>query len=393
MKIFISSTFEDLKEHREAVRDTILRLGHQPVEMEDFGSRPEVWNQAALNAINGCDALVGIYAHRYGSIPKGDTLSITEQEFDKAQALHIPCFCYRVDPNHPWLPKFVDSGDAKQKLDAFMKKVDNLLRSQFTTPENLANQVSADLGRELRETIPTFAFRAGSAPPLPTLIIGRDNVIADLKSRLGVAATGKPAAVQVLTAIRGWPGVGKTTIAAALAHDPDIAKTFPDGILWVSLGTKPNLLSELASWGRALGTDDLLRAKSVEEASAQLTAMLRNKKMLLVVDDVWESEHARAFQVGGRDCAMLITTRQNDIAQALVSNPNDIFKLPVLSDTDALELLKILAPTVVAKYPNESLDLIHDLEGLPLAIQVAGHLLNAEASYGFGVTDLLKELR
>lgn len=41
MKIFILSTFEDLKEHHEAISKAILRLGHRPVEMEDFGSRPE----------------------------------------------------------------------------------------------------------------------------------------------------------------------------------------------------------------------------------------------------------------------------------------------------------------------------------------------------------------
>src|SRR5574341_766470 len=107
MKIFISSTYEDLKDHRGAVRDAILRLGHQPIGMEDFGSRPEEWSKAALNAMDDCSALVGIYAHRYGSIPDGDKLSITEQEFDKARSLEIPCFCYHVDPNHPWPPKYV----------------------------------------------------------------------------------------------------------------------------------------------------------------------------------------------------------------------------------------------------------------------------------------------
>jgi hypothetical protein len=79
----------------------------------------------------------------------------------------------------------------------------------------------------------------------------------------------------------------------------------------VSLGPKPNLFSELATWRRALGTDDLLRAKTLEEATAQLTAMLRNKRMLLIIDDVWESEHAVPLKVGGRGCAILITTREN----------------------------------------------------------------------------------
>lgn len=237
---------------------------------------------------------------------------------------------------------------------------------------------------------PPPAPRPGSAPPLPSLVIGREDDLRNLKARLGL--TGE-ASLQVLTAIRGWPGIGKTTIAAVLAHDPDITTAFPDGVLWASLGQKPNLFSELATWGRALGTDNLLRAETLEEATAQLTAMLRNKRMLLIIDDVWESEHAVPFTVGGRGCATLITTRENKVAQALAPTANDIYKLPVLSDEKALELLQALAPSVVKDFPAESRDLVHELEGLPLALQVAGHMLNVEASYGFGVTDLIQELR
>ena len=234
------------------------------------------------------------------------------------------------------------------------------------------------------------APKPGSAPPLPSLVIGREDDLLNLKTRLGL--TGE-ASLQVLTAIRGWPGIGKTTIAAVLAHDPDIATAFPDGVLWTSLGPKPNLFSELATWGRALGTDDLLRAKTLEEAKAQLTAMLRNKRMLLIIDDVWESEHAVPFKVGGRGCATLVTTRENKVALTLAPTPNDIYRLPVLTDEKALELLQALAPSVVKDYLAESTDLVHELEGLPLALQVAGHMLNVEASYGFSVTDLIKELR
>jgi len=242
--------------------------------------------------------------------------------------------------------------------------------------------------------IPSAAPNPGSAPPLPSLIIGREDALRELKARLGVTASGvAPAALQVLTAMRGWPGVGKTTLAAALAHDSDIANKFPDGVLWVSLGPNPGLLSELATWGRALGTDELLKAKTVEEASTRLAAMLRDKRRLLIVDDVWELEHAVPFKVGGHECAMLITTRESRVAQALAPTPNDIYKVAVLTDEKALELLRKLAPEVVAEYPQPCLELVHELEGLPLALQVAGHLLQVEASMGWGVTDLINELR
>ncbi len=231
-------------------------------------------------------------------------------------------------------------------------------------------------------------------PPLPALIIGREQALQDLRARLGIGAEiPSTPSFQILTAIRGWPGVGKTTLAAAIAHDLDIAATFPDGVLWTSLGLTPSLFNALAAWGRALGTDEILRARTLEEASAQLAALLRDKRMLLIVDDVWQAEHAIPFKVGGRGCALLVTTRVNGVAQELAATPGDIYYLPVLTDDKALELLRILAPTVVVQHPDATLELIHELEGLPLALQVAGHLLNAEASYGFDVTTLLKELR
>ena len=50
--------------------------------------------------------------------------------------------------------------------------------------------------------------------------------------------------VAITAALRGAGGYGKTTLAKALAHDPDIADAYFDGILWAELGEKPeNLLS------------------------------------------------------------------------------------------------------------------------------------------------------
>lgn len=229
----------------------------------------------------------------------------------------------------------------------------------------------------------------GYIPPPPSMIIGREDDLAELKKRLGITQQVAPS-TQVLTAIRGWPGVGKTTIASAIAHDPMLSESFPDGVLWVSLGTEPNLLSEMAAWGRALGTNELLRARSLNEAQTQLASLLRNKQMLLIVDDVWQLEHAVLFDVGGQHCSTLITTRLNDVARSLAPNPEHVYLLPVLTDENALELLRELAPDV---HPELMLELVHELEGLPLALQVAGRLLQAEVSLGFGIGELIAELR
>lgn len=238
-----------------------------------------------------------------------------------------------------------------------------------------------------------FASGPGSVPPVPGLLIGRDEALHELKERL-VINKDKLDEIQVLITVRGWPGVGKTTIATALAHDEEIIKAFPDGVLWVSLGQKPNVLSEMATWGQALGTNDMLRAPTLKEATAQLAALLRKRRMLLLVDDVWEAEHAAPFQQAcGSKCALLITTREPGLANALAPTPDAVYNLPVLTEENSLKLLAALAPTVVDQHHQECLELVRSLECLPLALQVAGHMLNVETAMGWGVTELLAELR
>jgi hypothetical protein len=115
--------------------------------------------------------------------------------------------------------------------------------------------------------------------------------------------------------------------------------------------------------------------------------------MLLILDDVWQVEHAVPFKVGGRNCATIITSRLKDVADALAPTPRDVYRLAVLSEDNALELLGVLTPETVADHPDEALELVRDLEGLPLALQVAGRLLHNEARLGWDVFDLLAELR
>jgi hypothetical protein len=234
----------------------------------------------------------------------------------------------------------------------------------------------------------------GIAPPLPDLLlVGRDDSLSDVKTLLGVNQDVAPQ--NNLTVVRGWPGVGKTTFVGVLGRDPEVSKAFPDGVLWTSLDQAPELISKLVEWGRALGTTELLRAHTLDDATLQLADLLHNKRMLLIVDDVWDQAHAAPFikaSVGSK-CAVLITTRLTNVAEALTADGQRIYVLPVLTEENAFTLLHNLAPEVVAQHPNECRELVQDLEYLPLAIHLAGRLLKAEAKKGYDVSDLIAEIR
>lgn len=213
-----------------------------------------------------------------------------------------------------------------------------------------------------------------SPPSEPPLFIGREQDLYFLKKKLGIIqAKEKPLSMQPLIAVRGWPGIGKTAIATILARDLDIPKSFADGVLWTSLGQTPNLRSEISTWASALKTTNLPSTLTLKEVVAALTDLLKNKQILLVVDDVWETDHIAPFQQAkGKDCSLLITTRLPSVINELSLPEEAVYNLPVLTEEKALELLSILAPNVTSKYFDECKELVHDIGYLPLALNIAG---------------------
>lgn len=230
----------------------------------------------------------------------------------------------------------------------------------------------------------------GNLPMLPPLVIGRAEAVAEIKRRLGIGMAGDELPPVV---VQGWPGIGKTTMASVIAHDAEVHQHFSDGVLWTSPGEAPNLLVELKRWGQALGLPNVEQFDDERQIASQIRPLLQDRRMLLIVDDVWSAQHFLAFQVGGKQCRVLTTTRLNDVAQQIATTPDAIYKLPILAERDALHLLQTLAPDAVDSNPQAVRALIRDLEGLPLALQVAGRLLREEMRMGWGIDELLHELR
>jgi hypothetical protein len=87
-QIFVSSTYEDLKEERDTVIKAILETGNIPVGMEMFSAGDEQQWELIKRQIEDCDYYVVILAHRYGSMD--GIISYTEKEYDFAVEKKIP---------------------------------------------------------------------------------------------------------------------------------------------------------------------------------------------------------------------------------------------------------------------------------------------------------------
>lgn len=180
----------------------------------------------------------------------------------------------------------------------------------------------------------------------------------------------------VVSAIHGLGSVGKSTSAAALAHDRDIQNHFSDGILWATLGQEPNVLQRLTDWVQGLG-DYNYPVTDMHSTSLHLRTLLTDKAMLLVVDDAWIDknngwEYVKAFNVGGSRCCMLVTTRDASIGNALGAST---YSLDVMTETQALELLvqklKTLGKQLEAGEIQLAKALAEAVGYLPLALELA----------------------
>jgi len=226
------------------------------------------------------------------------------------------------------------------------------------------------------------------APPAPRVFIGRDEVLRELIAalKLGEEGTGPIA----LTALKGMGGIGKTTLAAALANHPEVETALPEGTLWAGLGPEPEVMSRLAEWGTQLG-EDFAQFDSPDTRSRRLSTLLHDKKALLIVDDVWHAEAARYFLVGGPRCRALITTRDNEVARKLVGH--EAIRVETLTNAASLNLLRELASEAVSADEKATNELATALDGLPLALTLAGQMLAAESEAGLGVASALSELK
>lgn len=170
MKVFISSTYMDLIDHRARVAEAVERLGQQGVRMEVFGARPAEATTASLEEVEESDVFVGIYAHRFGHVPLGTSSSISQMEFEFARKLNKPTFCFIVNDEYPWPPKFVESEPGRNSLENFKRRIaDSLVQDTFTSPEDLAFKVTASLGRFLlKEKVKSELTKAAKSEPAIT---------------------------------------------------------------------------------------------------------------------------------------------------------------------------------------------------------------------------------
>ena len=179
--IYLSSTYEDLKDYRGAVFQALRQAGYEVIAMEDYVATDSRPVDKCLADVAGADIYVGVFGFRYGYVPPAEHgnphgLSITELEFRHAEKLRKPCLAFVVSEDVPWPPKFIDGlkGEHINRLREYL--LTEKTASFFLSPHQLASLVQAAVTKHLGEIKKAHAPRIKEPEPSRTLTwdINRD---------------------------------------------------------------------------------------------------------------------------------------------------------------------------------------------------------------------------
>lgn len=155
-QVFISSTYTDLIQERNVVRDAILKIHQFPVGMEQFNAEDtEQWN-VIKDFIDLSDYYILIIGKRYGSvIESGDDagISYTEKEFNYAVTKGVPVLAFIKSDNASYRGTSFETETEKNiKLQAFIDKIKTgRIVEWFDDYHELATKVTAALHNEMEK--------------------------------------------------------------------------------------------------------------------------------------------------------------------------------------------------------------------------------------------------
>jgi hypothetical protein len=140
VKSFISSTFRDLREFRDAAIRTLERLG-AVYAMEKFFASDHRPKDECLAMLHDSNVMILIVGENYGTIDEETGYSITELEYRAAVEAHIPVLPFlKVDETGRW--SSAEAGDRKDKHETFKALVGGEdLYGRFVTPEDLTAEI------------------------------------------------------------------------------------------------------------------------------------------------------------------------------------------------------------------------------------------------------------
>ena len=379
LRVFVSSTLDELAPERRAARNAITGLQLTPVVFE-AGARPYPARDLYRAYLAQSDVFVGIYWQSYGRVPPGMEVSGLEEEYLLAHGKPQLIYIKRPSP------------EREPKLQAFLDRIrsdDVTSYQKFSTPAELRTLVANDLAQLLTDRFietqvaPPPSARFAALPAPRSSLIDRTEEVSKACELLLRDDVG-------LVTLTGAGGVGKTRLAIDVASKT--AAHFANGAAFVSLAPLRDpgaVISHLAS-ALHISSDE-----SREPLRDTLLQYLRNSQLLLVLDN---TEHLPSIATEisqllehAPTLKMILTSRAplhirgewTIVVQPLaLPEPAHPLDLSALLEVPAVALFVRRAQevhpefTVTEENAVDVAQICQRLDGLPLALELAAAHIN-----------------
>ncbi|MGB4850320.1 MAG: DUF4062 domain-containing protein [Saprospiraceae bacterium] len=373
LRVFISSTINELAEERRIAREAITRLTLTPVLFE-MGARPYAPRDLYKAYLDQSHIFIGIYWKSYGWIAPDMEISGLEDE-------------YRLSRNKPsliYIKRTTEPRDpALEKLIREMESTGSVSYQKFSTPDELSEFLLNDLAVLLSESFEnqnanrqiTNSLKS-HLPVIRLNLIGREEELKSLSELLQKQSG--------LVTITGPGGTGKTSLA--LKAGKNMESKFRDGVHLIEFAsvTDPELIP--ATIARTIGLFD-----SGKQAIAEtLIENLRDKNALLIFDNLEQLLKDTKFIVDILDHCPSVTILATSRAPLHLRYEQVFPLLPLqipqpgkkitLEEAIAFPSVKLfidLAQKLNPSLPlneenvNAIIAICEKLDGLPLAIELA----------------------
>jgi tetratricopeptide (TPR) repeat protein len=187
-------------------------------------------------------------------------------------------------------------------------------------------------------------------------------------------AEGADPARSAVSVVSGQPGLGKTAFAVHAAYR--LSPHFPDGQLALNLhGMDPEPITPrdaLGSLLRAVGVAERAIPASTDDRSGLLRSVVRDRRLLLVLDNAAGEDQVRPLRPGAGHCLTIVTSRHALAGLESVHRT----ALALLRREEAIKLLShIIGPQRVQQEAKAAHNLVELCGYLPLAVRIAGQRL------------------
>jgi hypothetical protein len=427
-QVMVSSTFEDLKEHRAALIAELNRHKLHPNVMEHHGARLLDVIDSSLGMVRESAGYIGIISLKYGQNDHCPTrnpqsLSLTELEFDEAQRHGRPILLFVMDESHLVTKADIERDPAKEKkLNAFRERAMksapgssiNRVYATFASLQDLKDQLGASLAElaEKLSRLPGESASLGEAPaepggtatpiPKPPALYAEPNYIgshrfvgreAQLQGLSDWARAADPANLLLFEAIGGngksmltweWVTNPKHALAARSGDDPWA------GRLWYSFYEKGAVMADFCRRALAYMTGqplEELQKRKTADLKDEVLAQLRARPWLVVLDGlerVLVAYHrADAAQVSEEEASSPTDQMaKRDPRSAIRDEDDDLLRALAAVRPSKILVSSRLTPRVLLNASDQEINGVRRINLLGLRPPDAERLLSSCGVYG-----------